>query len=67
LGLYQRYRYISLAKVDDIQDVTVQENDKIIPNKIGIENNQFWISWQHELNPPEAHTFVLKCGGSGGG
>ncbi|MCZ8119893.1 MAG: DUF2207 domain-containing protein [Microcystis sp. LE18-22.4A] len=56
----QRYRYIPLAKVDDIQDVTVQENDKIIPSKIGIENNQFWINWQHELNPPEAHTFVLK-------
>lgn len=56
----QRYRYIRLDKVDEIQDVTVQENNQIIPSQIGIENNQFWIRWQHQLNPPESHIFVIK-------
>lgn len=56
----QRYRYIRLDKVDEIRDVTVQENDRIIPSEMGIENNQLWIRWQHELKPPEKHTFVLK-------
>jgi Predicted membrane protein (DUF2207) len=56
----QRYRYIRLNKVDEIRDVTVQENDRIIESETGIENNQFWIRWQHELKPPEKHTFVLK-------
>ena len=56
----QRYRYIPLDKVDEIKDVTVQENNQIIPSETGIENNQFWIRWQHQLKPPETHTFVLK-------
>jgi uncharacterized membrane protein len=56
----QRYRYIPLDKVDEIKDVTVQENNQIIPSETGIKNNQFWISWQHQLKPPETHTFVLK-------
>jgi hypothetical protein len=56
----QRYRYIPLSKVDDIKDVSVQEDNRIIPSQTGIENNQFWIRWQHDLRPPERHVFVLK-------
>jgi hypothetical protein len=56
----QRYRYIPLEKVDAIKDVTVQENNQLIPSETGIENNQLWIRWNHPLNPPETHTFVLK-------
>jgi len=56
----QRYRYIPLEGLDKITDVTVSENDKLLPSKTGIENNQFWIRWQHQLNPPESRTFVLK-------
>ncbi|MTJ10665.1 DUF2207 domain-containing protein [Anabaena sp. UHCC 0204] len=57
---HKRYRYIYLNKVDEIRDVTVQENNQIIPSKTGIQNNQFWIRWQHQLTPPEARTFILK-------
>ena len=56
----ERYRYIPLSKVDEITDVTVQENGQIIPSQTGIENNQQWIRWEHQLNPPEAHTFILS-------
>ena len=56
----ERYRYIPLDKVDDIKDVTVSENNQIIPSSIGTENNQLWIRWQHELKPPDSHTFVIK-------
>ena len=56
----QRYRYIPLDKVDKITDVTVWENQEQIPSQTGIQNNQIWIKWQHQLNAPEAHTFVLK-------
>ncbi|KAB8332826.1 DUF2207 domain-containing protein [Scytonema tolypothrichoides VB-61278] len=56
----QRFRYIPLDKVDEIREVTVQENDQTIPSQTGIENNQFWIRWKHELKPPQVHTFVLK-------
>ncbi|MEG4224662.1 DUF2207 domain-containing protein [Microcoleus sp. N9_B2] len=56
----ERYRYISLDKVDEIKDVIVAENNQIIPSSTGIENNQFWIRWQHELKPPDSHTFVIK-------
>ncbi|MDD1437281.1 DUF2207 domain-containing protein, partial [Dolichospermum sp. ST_sed10] len=56
----QRYRYIPLDKVDEIKDVTVQENNQIIPSETGIENNQFWIRWQHQLKAPESHIFVIK-------
>ncbi|KPQ32007.1 MAG: putative membrane protein (DUF2207) [Phormidesmis priestleyi Ana] len=56
----QRYRYIPLAKVDEIKDVTVEENGQTIGSKTGIENNQLWIRWQHELNPPETRTFIVK-------
>lgn len=56
----QRSRYIPLDKVQEIKDVTVAENNQIIPSTTGIENNQIWIRWQHELKPPESHTFVIK-------
>ncbi|MBD2566751.1 DUF2207 domain-containing protein [Anabaena lutea] len=56
----QRYRYIRLDKFDEIKDVTVEENNQIIPSETGIENNQFWIRWQHQLKPLETHIFVLK-------
>lgn len=56
----QRYRYIPLDKVDEIKEVTVQENNQIIPSETGIENNQFWIRWQHQLKAPESHIFVIK-------
>ena len=60
LGRNQRYRYIPLDQVDEITDVSVFENDKKIVSDTGIENNNFWIRWQHELNPPESHFFTLK-------
>ncbi|WP_341738322.1 DUF2207 domain-containing protein [Microcoleus sp. CAWBG640] len=56
----ERYRYIPLDKVDEIKDVTVAENNQIIPSSTGIENNQLWIRWEHELKPPDTHTFVIK-------
>lgn len=56
----ERYRYIPLDKVDAIKDVTVAENNQIIPSSTGNENNQLWIRWQHELKPPDTHTFVIK-------
>jgi hypothetical protein len=56
----QRYRYIPLDKVAEIKDVTVEENNRTIASSTGIEKNQFWIRWEHELKPPESHTFVLK-------
>jgi Predicted membrane protein (DUF2207) len=56
----QRYRYIPLSKVDQIRDVTVQENGQPLPTQTGIENNQFWIRWDHALKAPEVHTFLIK-------
>ncbi|MEG5059627.1 DUF2207 domain-containing protein [Microcoleus sp. A2-C5] len=56
----QRYRYIPLDKVDEIKDVTVAENNQKIASTTGIENNQLWIRWQHQLKAPESHTFVIK-------
>jgi hypothetical protein len=56
----ERYRYIPLDKVDRITDVTVAEQGKSLVPSTGIDNNQFWIRWEHSLNAPESHTFVLK-------
>lgn len=56
----QRYRYIPLAKIGDITDVTVTENNQIIPSQTKIQDGKFWINWQHQLKAPEIHTFVLK-------
>ncbi len=35
----QRYRYIPLAKVDEIKDIPVKENDQILQSATGIEND----------------------------
>lgn len=56
----ERYRYIPLDRVDEIKDVTVTENEKIIPSEVGKENERLWIKWQHELNAPETHTFKIS-------
>ncbi|MGD8706979.1 MAG: DUF2207 domain-containing protein, partial [Syntrophobacterales bacterium] len=56
----ERYRYIPLDKVDGIEDVEVLEDGQLLWPTTGVEKNQFWIRWSHELNPPEVHTFVLK-------
>ena len=54
----QRYRYISLDKVDEITDVSVSENNQILASQIGKKNNQLWIKWQHQLNPPESLSLI---------
>lgn len=59
-GKNERYRYIPLDKIEGISDVSVFEEDKKIAFDTGIENNNFWIRWQHELNPPEEHLFTIK-------
>ena len=56
----ERYRYIPLDRLDEITDVTVSEKNSIIPSQTGKKNNQLWIKWQHELNPPGSRTFVIK-------
>ncbi|MBD2353267.1 DUF2207 domain-containing protein [Tolypothrix sp. FACHB-123] len=56
----QRYRYILIDKIDEIHEVTVSENGQIFPSATKIENNQFWINWEHPLTAPGSHTFVLK-------
>ena len=56
----QRYRYIPLDRVDRITDVEVYEGEERLATETGTENGQYWIRWQHRLNPPESHTFVLK-------
>lgn len=56
----QRSRYIPLDKVDKITEVSVSKNGQLLPSETGTENNQLWIRWQHQLKPPESHTFVLK-------
>jgi hypothetical protein len=56
----ERYRYILLEKIDGIDQIEVYEGDEKLPFTKNIKNNQQWIKWRHELNPPESHTFVLK-------
>ncbi len=56
----ERYRYIPLAKVDAIEDVSVAENGQVIPSQTGKQGKEFWIRWSHPLKAPESHTFVLK-------
>ncbi|MBD2298195.1 DUF2207 domain-containing protein [Nostoc sp. FACHB-190] len=55
-----RSRYIPLDKVDRITEVSVSENGQVLPSKTSTVNNQFWIRWEHQLQPPESSTFVLK-------
>lgn len=56
----QRYRYIPLNRIDAIADVEVMENGETLASTTGKKGNQFWIHWQHPLNPPESHIFTLK-------
>jgi Predicted membrane protein (DUF2207) len=56
----QRYCYIPLDRVQEVRDVTVTENGQKLSSKTGIENNQLWIRWDHKLQAPESHNFVLK-------
>lgn len=56
----QRYRYIPLNKIDQITDVAVYEGNARLPIQTGIENNQYWIRWRHDLDAPESHTFKVQ-------
>ncbi|MCI5193529.1 MAG: DUF2207 domain-containing protein [Candidatus Electrothrix sp. AU1_5] len=62
----ERYRYIPLDKVDGIDQIEVYEGEEKLSFSTNIKNNQRWIKWRHELNPPESHTFVLKYRIKGG-
>jgi len=62
----ERYRWLPLDKVNSIEDVEVFEGDRKLSVTSGIEENQQWIRWQHELTPPESHTFVIKYRIKGG-
>ncbi|MCI5130633.1 MAG: DUF2207 domain-containing protein [Candidatus Electrothrix sp. EH2] len=62
----ERYRYIPLDKVDEIDQVEVFEGEEKLPFSTNSKNGQRWIKWRHELNPPESHTFVLKYRVKGG-
>ncbi|MGD1952532.1 MAG: DUF2207 domain-containing protein, partial [Leptolyngbyaceae cyanobacterium] len=56
----ERYRYIPLEGISSITDVAIYENNEPLAAKTGIRNNNYWIRWQHDLTPPEAHTFVIS-------
>ncbi|ESA35860.1 zinc ribbon nin one binding type [Leptolyngbya sp. Heron Island J] len=56
----ERYRYIPLEGIDNIADVTVYENNEPLAIETGNRNNNYWIRWQHPLNIPATHTFVIK-------
>ncbi|MEM1281681.1 MAG: DUF2207 domain-containing protein [Cyanobacteria bacterium P01_H01_bin.152] len=56
----ERYRYIPLKGINEITDVAVYENNEPLSVDTGQQNNQYWIRWQHPLNPPAAHTFVVQ-------
>jgi hypothetical protein len=56
----QRYRYLPLDEDGEITDITVRENDRLIPTEVKTEKGNLRIRWQHELTPPSVHTFVLK-------
>lgn len=56
----ERYRYIPLEGINSITDVSVYENNEPLAVETGSRNNNYWIRWQHALNAPAAHTFVIK-------
>jgi positive regulator of sigma E activity len=62
----KRYRWLPLDKVDSIENVEVFEGDRKLSVTTRIKKNQQWIRWQHALNPPESHTFVIKYRVKGG-
>jgi hypothetical protein len=57
---------LPLDKVDSIENVEVFEGDRKLSVTTRIKKNQQWIRWQHALNPPESHTFVIKYRVKGG-
>ena len=62
----QRYRYIPLDGLDRITDVAVYEGEAQLPTQTGIQDNQYWIRWRHDLDAPESHTFKVQYRVSGG-
>lgn len=56
----KRYRYIPLDRIQEIKDVSVTENGQNLNAATETNNRQFWIRWQHSLNPQGSHIFVLK-------
>ncbi len=56
----QRYRYIPLDRISRITDVEVYEGEEQLPIQTGIEDNQYWIRWQHDLAAPESHIFKVQ-------
>ena len=61
-----RYRWLPLDKVDSIENVAVFEEGTQLSATTYVKNNRLWIKWQHELNPPESHTFTVKYRVKGG-
>jgi hypothetical protein len=57
---HQRYRYIPLEGLDRITDVAVYEGEAQLPTQTGIQDNQYWIRWRHDLDAPESHTFKVQ-------
>lgn len=55
-----RYRWISLAGIDSIADLSVTEDGKPFDIKTNLENSQQWVEWTKAVAPPETHTFVLS-------
>ncbi|MEN8220698.1 MAG: DUF2207 domain-containing protein [Pseudomonadota bacterium] len=62
----KRYRWLPLDKADSIDNVEVFEGDRKLSVITRIKKNQQWIRWQHTLNPPDNHTFVIKYRVKGG-
>jgi DNA-directed RNA polymerase subunit RPC12/RpoP len=62
-------RLFWMDRIDDIQDVEVYErtgSDETsseplnLTHRIVRDQNDLWICWSYELNPPETRTFLLK-------
>jgi len=62
----QRYRYIPLEGLDRITDVAIYEGDAQLPAQTGIQGNQYWIRWRHDLDAPASHTFKVQYRVMGG-
>ena len=61
-----RFRRIPLERVDAVTDVQVSENGRRLRAHTGTTRDQFWIRWDHTLNPPESHTFLITYRVRGG-
>lgn len=58
----RRYRYIPRPRgsLDNIDNIEVYEGNQLLTSDTEFEDNLIKIGWEHDLNPPESHTFVLK-------